>query len=185
MDGRAAAGRTAGAERPATGPPGRGPVAANAGGLTAAEARRRFAAARVARLATADRTGRPHVVPIVFAFDGDTVYSAVDHKPKRTTALRRLANVAENPAVALLVDHYDDADWSRLWWVRGDGTARVVPPGSTEAGRAVALLQHRYEPYADRPPTGPCLAVDVSRWSGWIGDGGAAMGPGGAATPPM
>jgi PPOX class probable F420-dependent enzyme len=134
--------------------------------VTAAEARRRFAAARVARLATADRSGRPHVVPIVFAVDGDTVYSAVDHKPKRTTALRRLANVAENPAVAVLVDDYDD-DWSRLWWARADGTARLVQPGSGEERRAVALLVDRYPEYVDRPPAGPCLAVDVSRWSGW------------------
>jgi PPOX class probable F420-dependent enzyme len=185
VDGRATAGPTAGAEHLVAGPSGRGTVPADAGGLTATEARRRFAAARVARLATADRTGRPHVVPIVFALDGDTVYSAVDHKPKRTTALRRLANIAENPAVALLVDHYDDADWSRLWWVRADGAARVVPPGSTEAAHAVALLQHRYGPYVDRPPTGPYLAVDVSRWSGWTGDGGAGGGPGLAATHPM
>jgi PPOX class probable F420-dependent enzyme len=82
--------------------------------VTSDEARRRFAAARVARLATADTAGQPHLVPFVFAVDGDTVYSAVDHKPKRTTALRRLANIAQNPAVALLVDHYDDGDWSGL-----------------------------------------------------------------------
>jgi PPOX class probable F420-dependent enzyme len=79
------------------------------------EARRRFGAARVARLATADAAGRPHLVPIVFALEGDRVYSAVDAKPKRTTALRRLANVRENPAATVLVDHYDDEDWSALW----------------------------------------------------------------------
>src|SRR5690348_1391752 len=93
--------------------------------MTADEARARFAAARVARLATADASGRPHVVPIVFAVAGDEIVSAVDAKPKRTTALRRLANVRENPRVALLADHYED-DWSALWWVRADGTARVA-----------------------------------------------------------
>ena len=94
--------------------------------MTAGEARRRFAAARVARLATADLEGRPHLVPIVFALAGETLYSVVDAKPKRTTELRRLRNVRSNPSVSLLVDHYDDADWSALWWVRADGSARVL-----------------------------------------------------------
>ena len=100
--------------------------------MTPGEARRRFASARVAHLATSDARNRPHVVPIVFAVEGDTVYSAVDHKPKRSTQLRRLANIAENPAVALLVDFYDDVDWDRLWWVRAEGTGRLVTPGSEE-----------------------------------------------------
>jgi PPOX class probable F420-dependent enzyme len=138
--------------------------------IRAGEARRRFAAARVARLATADATGRPHLVPFVFALDGDTVYSAVDHKPKRTTALRRLANIAENPAVAVLADHYDDAEWANLWWVRGDGTGRLVQPRSEEERRAVALLQDRYAPYVERPPSGPVLAVEIRWWSGWAAD---------------
>src|ERR671932_2614874 len=106
------------------------------------EARARFAAARVARLATADASGRPHLVPIVFAVAGDEVVSAVDAKPKRTTALRRLANVRENPQVALLADHYED-DWDALWWVRADGSARVLERDE----RAVELLADRYEQY--------------------------------------
>jgi PPOX class probable F420-dependent enzyme len=134
--------------------------------MTPTEARSRFAAADVARLATASRTGRPHLVPIVFALEGDTVYSGVDHKPKRTTALRRLAIIAENPAVCLLADHYD-TDWERLWWVRADGAARLVEPGSSEGQRAVALLQDRYTQYAARPPRGALIAIDVRRWSGW------------------
>jgi PPOX class probable F420-dependent enzyme len=133
--------------------------------VTAAEARERFAAGRVARLATADAAGRPHLVPVVFAVDGDVVYSVVDAKPKRTTALRRLANVAENPAVALLVDHYDDADWDALWWVRADGVARVLDPAvDGEAQRAVQLLRTRYP---QQHAVGAVLAVDVQRWSGW------------------
>lgn len=148
--------------------------AGTAGGMTPAEARRRFASARVARLATADAGGRPHLVPIVFAVDGDVVYSAVDHKPKRTTALRRLANIAENPVVAVLVDYYEDDDWDRLWWARADGTARLVAEGSDERAHAVSLLRSRYLPYVERPPSGAVLAVDVQRWSGWAGSTGEA-----------
>jgi PPOX class probable F420-dependent enzyme len=132
--------------------------------VTEAQARERFAAARIGRLATADSQGRPHLVPIVFAVVGDRVYSVVDAKPKRTTALRRLANVRQNPFVAVLVDHYDDADWDALWWVRADGRARVLEPGDTEARRALALLHERYP---QQRPTGAVLAVDVERWSGW------------------
>ena len=97
--------------------------------MDAAEARRRFAAARVARLATADADGRPHLVPVVFAVDGDRVWSAVDDvKPKATMRLRRLRNIAANPAVALLADHYDDEDWTALWWARADGAAQLLDP---------------------------------------------------------
>ena len=132
--------------------------------MTPAEARERFAAARVARLATADARGRPHLVPVVFAVDGDCIYSVVDAKPKRTTALRRLRNVAENPFVALLVDHYDDADWAALWWVRAEGRGRVLELDAPEARRAVELLRARYP---QQRVVGAVLAVDVERWSGW------------------
>ncbi|HXO09967.1 MAG TPA: TIGR03668 family PPOX class F420-dependent oxidoreductase [Solirubrobacteraceae bacterium] len=136
--------------------------------MKAAEARRRFAAARVARLATADRAGVPHVVPVVFAVDGDRIYMVTDAKPKRTTDLRRLRNVRENPAVALLVDHYDDSDWSRLWWVRAEGRGRVVGPEEPEAVYAVGLLAARYP---QQRATGAVLAVDVARWTGWAAAG--------------
>ena len=140
--------------------------------MDSADARARFAAARVARLATVDAGGRPHLVPIVFAVAGDTVYSAVDDaKPKATTRLKRLANIAANPNVAVMADHYDD-DWTRLWWVRADGRARVLEPEAAEAGRARDLLAARYPQYRDRPPPGPVIAVDVERWSGWAAAGG-------------
>jgi PPOX class probable F420-dependent enzyme len=140
--------------------------------VTSAQARARFAAARVARLATADATGRPHLVPVVFAVDGDRVYTVVDAKPKRTTSLRRLANVAVNPRVTLLVDHYDDADWSALWWVRADGHGRVLDPDvDEEARRAVELLGARYP---QQRAAGAVLAVDVARWSGWSAADGEA-----------
>jgi PPOX class probable F420-dependent enzyme len=138
--------------------------------VTAHEARRRFAAGRVARLATADADGRPHLVPIVFALEGETIYSVVDAKPKRTTALRRLQNVRSNPRASVLVDHYDETDWSALWWVRADGAARVLDLAEPEARRAVALLGERHP---QQRPTGPVLAIDVEHWSGWSarGDG--------------
>jgi len=132
--------------------------------VTAGEARARFATARVARLATADAAGRPHLVPIVFALVEETVYSAVDAKPKRSTSLRRLDNVRENPRVALLIDHYDDTDWDALWWARADGRGRVLDAAEPEARRAVALLSERYP---QQRAVGEVLAVDVERWSGW------------------
>lgn len=135
--------------------------------MTPEAARERFAAARVARLATADAEGRPHLVPMVFVLAGETIYSAVDAKPKRTDRLRRLANAAANPRVALLADHYDDADWTALWWVRADGVARVLAPEDEEAVRAVDRLVARYTQYREARPHGPVLAVDVERWSGW------------------
>lgn len=135
--------------------------------MDADAARVLFGTARVARLATVGADGRPHVVPITFALEGDTLYTAVDHKPKRTTRLRRLDNVVANPRVSVLADHYDEQDWSALWWVRADGVARIV--ASNDPGRAgvSALLKARYEQYRRRPPTGPAIAVSVSRWSGW------------------
>jgi PPOX class probable F420-dependent enzyme len=146
--------------------------------MTAEQARERFTSARVGHLATADAQGRPHLVPIVFAVKGDTVVHAVDHKPKRTTALRRLSNIMENPRVCLLADAYDDEDWSRLWWVRAEGVARVHEPGSPEARDGVAALQERYAQYREIPPAGPVVAVEVRRWSGWSGDSRASYGCG-------
>jgi PPOX class probable F420-dependent enzyme len=136
--------------------------------VTPEEARARFAGARVARLATADAAGRPHLVPVAFAVAGETIYSAVDAKPKRTRALRRLANVRANPAVSLLVDHWDEEDWSRLWWVRADGRGRVLAPEDPEARRAADLLRERYP---RQRAEGEVLAVAVERWSGWTADG--------------
>jgi len=140
--------------------------------MDATEARARFASARVARLATVAEDGRPHLVPVVFALDGDKLYTAVDDvKRKATTRLRRLRNIAANPAVTLLADHYED-DWTALWWVRADGTARPVDPGEPEAARARALLAERYPQYRDAPPPGVAIAVAVQRWSGWAAAGG-------------
>lgn len=138
------------------------------------EARELFAAARVARLATVSPEGRPHLVPVTFAVSGEEIVFAVDHKPKSTTALRRLANIAANPAVSFLADAYDE-DWTRLWWARADGTATV----RESAPDAVALLSAKYEQYARRPPEGPVVITRVTRWSGWSGRAGTGQtGPG-------
>ena len=128
-------------------------------------AQARVEAARVARLATVTPEGRPHLVPCCFVLAGATVYSAVDGKPKTTLALRRLANVAANPHAALLVDQYDD-DWSTLWWIRVDGTARVVADPS-ERESAIARLTVKYPQYARTPPPGDVLALDVTGWRSW------------------
>jgi PPOX class probable F420-dependent enzyme len=127
----------------------------------------RLSSSPVARLATVSQEGRPHIVPIVFAIDGDILYFAIDAKPKTTTNLKRLKNIAANPAVSVLVDHYED-DWSKLWWVRADGTARVVTE-SAEAGRATDLLAGKYEQYRRARPGGPVVAIHIARLSGWTG----------------
>ena len=124
--------------------------------------RRRLNEARVGHMATVDEEGKPHLVPLTFAVDGETVYFAVDAKPKRTTALKRLRNIGANPAVSLLVDHYDD-DWSRLWWVRVDGTARVT----ADTTPALDLLAHKYEQYRKTRPPGPVVAISIDRMTGW------------------
>jgi PPOX class probable F420-dependent enzyme len=128
--------------------------------------RARVAASQVARLATVRPDGRPHVVPIVYALDGDTLYSAVDAKPKRSTRLQRFDNVRQNPEVTVLVDHYAD-DWDELWWVRLDGRGRVLE-GGDEADRAIELLRAKYPQYRSAPPCPPVLAVDVATWRSWV-----------------
>jgi PPOX class probable F420-dependent enzyme len=127
--------------------------------------RERVANARVARLATIDPDGRLHLVPIVFVLDGDTLYTAVDAKPKRSRRLRRIENARERPDVTVLVDHYDE-DWRRLWWVRLRGRARVLD-GGNEAERALGLLAEKYEQYRTEPPGTPVLAIDVDEWRVW------------------
>ena len=125
----------------------------------------------VARLATITPAGMPHLVPLVFAVDrdardgNDVVYTAVDAKPKTTRRLRRLANIENNPAASLLVDHYAD-DWAQLWWVRVDGVAVIHRDG--EAMRTgYRLLRAKYPQYQSVPLDGPVIAVTVRRWSSW------------------
>jgi PPOX class probable F420-dependent enzyme len=129
------------------------------------ERRDRLATARVGRLGTVTPEGRPHLVPCCFVLVGETVYSAVDAKPKSTVALRRLDNVRAEPRAALLVDHYAE-DWATLWWIRVDGTARVIDDGP-ERAEALAALADKYEQYRHDPPPGPVLALDITAWRAW------------------
>ena len=133
--------------------------------MDADEARELLVSARVARLATVSEDGRPHLVPITFALVGrDTLVTAVDEKPKRTRALRRLRNIAANPTVCVLADHYED-DWTGLWWVRADGVAHVSDAADEPA--ALAALDARYPQYTERSPDGPVIVISVERWTGW------------------
>ncbi|HEX3393866.1 MAG TPA: TIGR03668 family PPOX class F420-dependent oxidoreductase [Acidimicrobiales bacterium] len=127
--------------------------------------RQRVTQARVARLATVSPAGGPHIVPITFAVDGDTIVTAVDHKPKTTTRLQRLENIEAHPVASVIIDHYDD-DWSRLWWVRGDGDARIVFEGGDHE-QAISRLADKYEQYRRRRPDGPVIVVAVTRWASW------------------
>ena len=101
-------------------------------------------------------------MPIVFAVQEDTIYTAIDNKPKSTTHLRRLDDIAASPSVSVLADHYED-DWTQLWWVRADGVARVISAGDA----AIELLAQKYEQYAAQRPPGPVIAIDVQTWTGW------------------
>ncbi len=132
------------------------------------DVRRRLADSPVARLATVGDDGRPHIVPICFALDGDVIYFAIDAKPKRTNDLRRLRNIAANPNVAVLADHYE-RDWRRLWWVRADGRAEIMTSGE-RSRHAIELLSDRYPQYLERPPQGPVVAITVDRLTGWSAD---------------
>ncbi|HSS61473.1 MAG TPA: TIGR03668 family PPOX class F420-dependent oxidoreductase [Candidatus Limnocylindrales bacterium] len=133
--------------------------------MDATAMRRRILESRVARLATADIASRPHTVPICFAMEDDRLFFAVDAKPKRTTDLKRLRNIAANPSVSVLFDHYEE-DWSRLWWVRVDGAARIVE-GGEESERVIDLLAGRYEQYRRARPAGPVVEISIERMSGW------------------
>lgn len=138
--------------------------------LGADAARELVASARVARLATTNPGMGVDVVPVTFALldpagPAEALVSIVDQKPKSTTRLRRLANIAAHPGVTVLVDHYED-DWERLWWVRLRGTATIVAegPAFTEARDA---LTARYPQYVEAPPPGPVISIAVEEWTGW------------------
>jgi PPOX class probable F420-dependent enzyme len=134
------------------------------------DTRRFIEAQRVARLATVDAYGRPHVVPVCFALDVETLYIAVDEKPKRgdDRRLRRLRNIEANPNVQVLIDIYDDIDWSQLRYVQLRGTARIIEPGHDEHGRAIAVLRRRYAQYREMAlESRPIIAIDVARAVDW------------------
>jgi PPOX class probable F420-dependent enzyme len=127
-------------------------------------AREAVAQARHAILGTVGPSGEARLVPCAFALMGDDVVSAVDHKPKTSTQLARLADIERTGRATVLVEHYED-DWDRLWWVRLSGRARLVTPA--DAGPALAALVARYEQYTRQPPEGPCYAITVERVAAW------------------
>src|SRR4051794_15554196 len=120
--------------------------------------RSRVSVARVGHLATTAADGRPHVVPCCLALGGSALYTAVDGKPKSSARLQRVPNLEANPAASLVVDHYEE-DWAKLWWVRIDGTARILASGS-ERNAALELLAAKYPQYQREPPPGPVIAID-------------------------
>lgn len=123
---------------------------------------------RVARLATADKAGVPHIVPVCYVLDGASLYIALDAKPKRVAPLRlkRVRNIKENAEVSLLVDHYDE-DWTALGWVRLDGRAELIVQGQEHAD-ALSLLRERYPQYESTlPDDAVVIAVRVHRVSSW------------------
>lgn len=124
---------------------------------------------RVGRLATVDATFMPHVVPVCYARINGVVYIALDEKPKRVEAwaLKRVRNILQNPRAALVVDHYDDADWSRLGWVMLRGRAEIIERGVEQAA-ALANLLSRYDQYSamcleDRP----VIALRIEKVTSW------------------
>jgi PPOX class probable F420-dependent enzyme len=127
-----------------------------------ATAEERLAQARVGRLATVTPAGRPHIVPVCFALHDGRVYTAVDAKPKATTALARLENVRATGRASLLVDHYEE-DWERLWWVRVDGVAEVL-----HCAGALDALAAKYEQYRAARPSGPLIAIAPDTWRSWV-----------------
>jgi PPOX class probable F420-dependent enzyme len=116
-------------------------------------------------MATVSSDGAPQIVPITFAVDGGFLFTMVDQKPKTTTSLQRLRNVEANPAVSLIVDHYDD-EWTKLWWVRFDGDAAVERSGS-DWSLARRLLAAKYRHYSEQPPEGPAIVVAIERTTWW------------------
>jgi PPOX class probable F420-dependent enzyme len=128
-------------------------------------ARSRVQEASVGRLGTITSSGRPHLVPCCFVLRDDTAYTAVDAKPKSTLALRRIDNLVGNPAASLLIDHYEE-DWSALWWVRLDGTGRVVD-SPAESGEAKRALMSKYPQYGQLAIPGPVIALEIETWRAW------------------
>ncbi|MBI2766851.1 MAG: TIGR03668 family PPOX class F420-dependent oxidoreductase [Chloroflexi bacterium] len=133
---------------------------------------------RIAHLGTLARDGRPHLVPVCFAHLDGQFAIVVDEKPKRPGELARVRNIARDPRVTLLFDHYDDADWTRLAWVRVEGEARVLARGDSWPAALVAL-RARYPQYRAMALEGlPLIAITPTRVVTWRAAGAPAGAPG-------
>ncbi len=126
-------------------------------------------ARRVAHLATTSARGEPHVVPVCYAYDGERFYIAIDEKPKRTDrTLKRVRNIVETSHAALVIDRYDDADWTRLAWLMARGSAEMLGPDDPEHARIVTLLRERYVQYrAMALERAPIIALTPERITSW------------------
>jgi PPOX class probable F420-dependent enzyme len=132
------------------------------------EASRLLSSARTAHLATTDKSGQPHVIPICFVFDGNHFYSPIDEKPKRAapSKLKRLKNIRENPSVALVIDHYEE-DWRKLAYILVFGKARILQSGAKHR-RAVKLLRRKYRQYrAMAIDERPMIVITPKRIVSW------------------
>jgi PPOX class probable F420-dependent enzyme len=121
----------------------------------------------VGRLGTIGPTGEVRLVPICFARDGAAIVSAVDHQPKSTSALARLDDIERVGRATLLVDHYDDEDWSTLWWVRVAGPASVHSARDPRSASGIARLTEKYTQYAQSPPAGPTYSIGIETVTWW------------------
>ncbi len=128
-----------------------------------------IATARVAHLATTDLQGEPHVVPVCYAYDGERFFIAIDEKPKqRDRTLKRVRNILETGRAALVIDRYDDRDWSRLAWLMARGRAEMLEPDDLDHPRIVALLRSRYAQYREMTlERAPIIAIVPERITSW------------------
>ena len=132
----------------------------------------RLKESRVARLATRDAQGRPHVVPVCYAYDGKVFYTPLDRKPKKKTGgeLARVRNIRANPEVMLLVDHYEE-DWAELWYILVRGRGEILSGGEARK-KAVGLLRKKYPQYASRellPEDATVIRITPEKVVAWGG----------------
>jgi len=134
------------------------------------EPQRRFVLAqRVGHLATTNASGEPYVIPVCYAYDGERFYIAIDEKPKQPgRTLKRVRNITETGRAALVIDRYDDTNWSRLAWLLVRGKAAMLTPFDVDHPRVVALLRERYVQYeAMRLEGAALIAIAPQRISSW------------------
>jgi PPOX class probable F420-dependent enzyme len=124
---------------------------------------------RVGHLATTSASGKPHVMPVCYACDGARFYIAIDEKPKQPgRTLQRVRNIEATGRAALVIDRYDDTDWSRLAWLHVRGPATMLAPTDPEHPRIIALLRRRYPQYRTMALEGAAvIAIEAERVTSW------------------